>query len=74
MLDLHAISVHQVSRDGRPYVGLEFDCPWDDEHGVGVLMNGPRTVRIGGADTAYLLWIAEEDSKQEVRSASPSTS
>jgi hypothetical protein len=28
---------------------------------LGVLMHGTRVVKIGGADTAFLLWIAEED-------------
>lgn len=53
--------VHPVSRDGIPYVGIELSCPWDEEHGLGVLMHGPRVVDLGGADTALLLWIAEQD-------------
>jgi hypothetical protein len=61
LIGLHAINIHQVKRDGIPYVGFEFGCTWDEEHGLGILMHGTRTVEIGGADTAILLWIAKED-------------
>ncbi|WP_119726566.1 DUF6985 domain-containing protein [Thermomonospora amylolytica] len=63
LIRLQAVNVHQISKDGLPYVGLEFACPWDEEHGLGILMHGSRTVDIGGADTAYLLWIARRDSE-----------
>lgn len=61
LIGLHAINIHQLEKDGSPYVGFEFGCTWDEEHGLGVLMHGTRTVEIGGADTAILLWIAKED-------------
>jgi hypothetical protein len=61
LIGLHAINIHQVEKDGIPYAGFEFGCTWDEEHGLGVLMHGTRTVEIGGADTALLLWIAKED-------------
>jgi hypothetical protein len=61
LIGLHALHVHPVEKDGLPYVGFELGCTWDDEHGLGVLMHGPRVVDIGGADTAFLLWIARRD-------------
>ncbi len=61
LIGLHAINVHPLEKDGKPYIGFSFGCSWDDEHGLGVLMHGNRTVEIGGADTAILLWLAEED-------------
>lgn len=61
LVELIGIFVHPISRDGRPYVGLEFSCPWDPEHGLGVLVNGSRVVETGGGDTALLLWIAQRD-------------
>jgi hypothetical protein len=70
-LGIRSINVHQISRDGRPYVGLEFACPWDEEHGLGILMHGARVVRIGGADTAFLLWMAKQDSERD-RGSAPS--
>jgi hypothetical protein len=58
------INIHQIEKDTIPYIGFEFECKWDPEHGLGVLMNGTRTVKIGGADTAFTLWIAERDQEQ----------
>jgi hypothetical protein len=61
VIGLHGVNVHPLEHQGLPYVGLEFGCSWDGEHGLGVLMHGTRVVEIGGADTAILLWIAEQD-------------
>ena len=61
LIGLHAVNVHQIVRDDVPYLGFEFCCAWDEEHGLGVLMHGTRAVEVGDADTAILLWIAERD-------------
>lgn len=61
LIGLSSVNVHQVQKDGIPYVGFEFGCTWDDESGLGILMHGTRTIEIGDADTAGLLWIAKED-------------
>jgi len=66
LIGLSSVNVHQVQKDGVPYVGFEFGCTWDEEHGLGVLMHGTRTVEIGGADTAITLWIAEKDAKKPI--------
>ncbi|WP_353311734.1 hypothetical protein [Shimia sp. NS0008-38b] len=58
---LEEVFVHQISKDGVPYVGYQFDCRWEEEHGLGVLMHNSRVVEIDGADCAYVLWIAEQD-------------
>jgi uncharacterized protein DUF6985 len=63
VITLEEVNVHQISKGGAPYVGYQFACAWDDEHGLGVLMHSSRIVEIGGADTACLLWIAEGDLK-----------
>lgn len=59
LIGLQDIFIHPVTKDGMPYVGFGFGCTWDEEHGLGILMHGTRVVEIGGADTAYLLWVAE---------------
>lgn len=64
LIGLHTVHVHQISKDGLPYVGLEFGCTWDPEHGLGILMRGTRVVAVGGADTAFTLWIAREDAER----------
>jgi hypothetical protein len=64
LIGLHSVNVHPVEKDGVPYAGFEFGCTWDDEHGLGILMHGARTVEIGGADAAILLWIAKRDAEK----------
>ena len=61
LIGLSSLYVHPIHKDGIPYVGYGFGCTWDVEHGLGVLVHGTRVVEVGGADTAFLLWIAEED-------------
>jgi hypothetical protein len=64
LIGLHSVNVHPVQKDGIPYIGFEFGCTWDNEHGLGILMHGTRTAEIGGADAAILLWIAERDAEK----------
>ncbi|AUH42256.1 DUF6985 domain-containing protein [Streptomyces sp. CMB-StM0423] len=64
LIEVENIYVHQVSQDGIPYAGIEFSYPWEEEHGLGVLMHDTRIVELGGADSALLLWIAKEDARQ----------
>lgn len=52
LLPLEGVHVHDRSRRGEAYVGLSFDCPWDEEHGLGVALHGSRVVAIGSADVA----------------------
>jgi hypothetical protein len=58
---LQVVYIHNVSRNSLAYVGLLFSATWEPEHGVGVLVHGTRVVEVGGADTAFLEWMAEKD-------------
>ena len=51
--------MHQIAKDGKPYVEVELGCTWEVEHGLGVLLHGATPLEVGGADTAILLWIAK---------------
>lgn len=55
------IFIMNVSFDGVPYIGIQLNCKWDNEHGLGVMFWKDRVVKVGGADTAFMTWIAEED-------------
>jgi hypothetical protein len=66
LIGLHEVSVHSLLKDGLPYVGYEFGCTWDGEHGLGLLMHGTRVVEVGDAQTAFTLWIAERDARGDV--------
>jgi hypothetical protein len=61
LIGLHNVHVLRVVSKGIPYLGFEFGCVWDPEHGLGVLVHGTRVVEVGGADTAFTEWIAKRD-------------
>lgn len=63
LLEVTDINVHQVAVGGIPFVGVCFNCAWDPEHGVGILLHGTRAVEIGDTSTASMLWVAEEHAK-----------
>lgn len=64
LIGFQGVFVHTTQKDGIPYVGFCFDCSWDDEHGLGVLMHGTRVVEIGGMDTTFLWWIPVQDAEK----------
>jgi hypothetical protein len=59
-IGLYSVNVHQLLGD-VPYIGYEFGCNWEEEHGLGVMMHGTRLAAIGDADTALHLWVAQKD-------------
>ncbi len=63
LIGLQCVHIHAVQKNGVPYIGFEFGCAWDNEHGLGIMTNGTRVVEVGGADTAILFWIAKKDAE-----------
>lgn len=55
------IYILDVEKDGMLYLGFHFDCTWDEEHNFGIMLYKDRVIKMGGADVAFLSWIAEED-------------
>lgn len=53
--------INNNETEGIAYIGFHFICLWDEEHDFGVMTHKERIVKVGGADTAFLSWIAEED-------------
>jgi len=64
VLGLTNVLIHTVILEDVAYVGYEFGCAWDAEHGLGAMTHRDRIVALGGADTAILEWIAERDVKR----------
>ncbi|MFO7529000.1 MAG: hypothetical protein R6W86_09390 [Marinobacter sp.] len=60
LVGIVSVNIHQVSKDGIPYIGIEMGCDWEEEHGLGFLLHGGEVVDLGGADTAILLWKAKQ--------------
>ncbi len=63
LIGIANIHLLNVEKDGIGYVGFEFGCTWDDEHGLGIMTHKNRIIKIGGGDSAFLTWIAREDLK-----------
>lgn len=55
------VFIMDVENENMPYIGVQLKCKWDEEHGVGMMLYKDRVVKVGGADTAFMTWIAEED-------------
>jgi hypothetical protein len=50
LIDLSYVRFFPFTKNSLPYIGFEFECNWDPEHGLGILLNGLRLVDIGGSD------------------------
>ncbi|WP_198027621.1 hypothetical protein [Seonamhaeicola sp. S2-3] len=61
LIELIRIHFLNIKKDDIGYIGFEFDCKWDIEHGLGIMIHKNRIIKIGGADTSFMEWIAEED-------------
>jgi len=66
LVSLGAVHILNVAKDGKAYVGFEFDCAWDDEHGVGVLTHGKKVVAAEIAHSAYDEYAAERDGGRKI--------
>lgn len=61
IIGLSQIHIMEVSKDNIAYVGYEFGCSWDDEHGIGFMTHKDRIIDFGGADKSFLTWVAKKD-------------
>ncbi|UZQ52281.1 hypothetical protein OP486_09030 [Clostridium kluyveri] len=63
LIEPKRIYILNVENEDIPYIGFHFLCSWDEEHDLGVMMHKDRIIKMGGADTAFLSWIAKNDEK-----------
>ncbi|MBQ4822109.1 hypothetical protein [Aquimarina sp. MMG016] len=47
------IHILDDKKDELSYVGFECGCPWDEEHGLGIIMHKERVIDVGAADIAF---------------------
>ncbi len=52
-MGLNQIHILSYAKDGVAYIGFEFGCNWDEEHGFGILMHKERIVEIGSAHLSF---------------------
>jgi Domain of unknown function (DUF6985) len=65
LIGLSNVHVLTITREALAYVGFEFGCKWDPEHGLGVMTHADRVIEVGGADVSFLEWVAERDAESE---------
>lgn len=61
LIGLSTIHVLNVEKDGLAYVGFEFGCTWDEEHGLGVMTHAGHVIEVGSADESFSEGTAEEN-------------
>lgn len=65
LIDLLRVYILNVEKNNLCYIGFEFACKWDDEHGLGFMTHETKIVEMGDMDSAFCSWIAEEDCENE---------
>lgn len=71
LIGLSGVHVLTIAHDGSAYLGFEFGCVWDEEHGAGVMTHRGRVIDTGQADIAFTEWVAERDPERPTDAASP---
>lgn len=61
VMGLSTIHILSVDKDGLAYVGFEFGCTWEEEHGLGVMSYRDNIVDVGSAEESFSLSVANED-------------
>lgn len=69
LIGLSTVHLLSVEYGGVAYIGFEFGCTWDQEHGLGLMTHKKRVIDIGGADSSFLECIAERDVKAQKKAA-----
>ncbi len=64
LIELVHVHVHPSTTSGYGYVGLQFGCSWDREHGLGVMMYRDQVVEVGGADVSFAFSSHDTDKQQ----------
>lgn len=60
IIGLTTIHLQNLEKDGYGYVGYQFKCVWDGEHGLGIMTHKDRIIEIGGADSSFA-WVNDPE-------------
>ena len=50
LIRLDSLTIHAIPHASTPYLGADFACVWDEEHGMGVLTYGTEILALGTGD------------------------
>lgn len=59
LIKLINVYINSESMDEFSYVGFEFDCLWDIEHGLGVMVHKDKYIGCNDAEAAWNLELAQ---------------
>lgn len=60
LIGLSTLHILKAEKDGQAYVGFEFGCTWEEEHGLGVMSLGGQIVDVGSAEEAFSINAANQ--------------
>jgi hypothetical protein len=66
LITLSQIHILNVALDGVAYLGYEFECEWDVEHGMGCMFHKNRLIQIGMAECSFQAFRAEQDIEKQL--------
>ncbi len=67
IIRLHTVHIIEAEKAGIAYFGFEFNCNWEEEHGLGVLMHKDRVVNVGPAEVSFS---SSEEEDADIRDVS----
>lgn len=67
LIGLSSVHVLATTHNGAAYIGFEFGCVWDGEHGAGVMTHLERVISTGQASESFMEWIARQDAEREAK-------
>jgi hypothetical protein len=53
LIEFAGVVVTPFDHNGSSLIGFQFQCDWDVEHGLGVLLDKDRVIDIGNGETAF---------------------
>ena len=66
-IELLAVHVLDYAKSGHAYIGMNFQCTWDEEHELGLMLHKSRVIEVGQADTSFLEFPAKRDGGKRIR-------
>lgn len=73
VIGIQTIYIQPLYKNGYSYYGLEGNCMWDEEHGLGFINHKERIIDFGGAEEAYAGGGETKDNPDNQRPKEPST-
>jgi hypothetical protein len=65
-IGLGTLHMLDYAKAGHAYLGLEFGCTWDEEHGLGVLLHKSRVVKVGDSEVSFNHHAAKRDGGKRI--------